>query len=661
MNRRLGWLLTFALWLCILPPCPAQTPPGSLVVVLLPGTSLSDWRRADAPTLHRLMAGGALAVMNTRTARLPNDHARETPESAALTLGAGSRAAGGPEATDFQPAERLVSPNVTAGNLFTRRTGTVPPPGDRVNVVWPRALQDNQGRGYDIRLGNLGDALWAHGITTQAQTNGLALPLACRSDGTVHASPSVRFPAPASFVVIDAGADLHRADGLLRPLAEQIATLRGRLLIVSPSVSDAEYARGERLAPLVMWGEGVAPGLVYSPSTHRAGLVTNTDFAPTVAAYFGATLPVKPFGGVWQVRPAAGAEAAVAALEAEAYQQSRAMRLLPYLAILLGIVLVLGTVLWVRGRPLTTLFVFPIALTFALIAGNSALPFHVWLILFMVSPFAVHGFDPKHVSRAMAAIVGVLLVDMCLGDPLMRRSMLGYSAVEGARYYGIGNETMGALVGAALVLAARLWRPDRRMRTGLVVFGLTATALLLGSPLAGAKFGGLVVAVASFLTLLWGLRRGTLNARSVGLALGAAALALAVVALMDLHGGQQTHAGRAVSRILGGGWGEADDIIRRKLAVEGRLLYHSAWAVPLWAGAAGMLTLRRKMAGADAQTRALWRAGWVAVGLCLAVNDAGVVAAALCASLLWSGLMALQTGKGPRREETIIAPRDAGR
>lgn len=110
-----------ALLACLCLALPAIAHPGPLIIVLLPGTSLRDWQTANAPNLHHLMATGALAVMNTHTARLPNDQRRETPESALLTLGAGARAAGGPEATAFFPPNAAVPGiGVTAGELYLR-------------------------------------------------------------------------------------------------------------------------------------------------------------------------------------------------------------------------------------------------------------------------------------------------------------------------------------------------------------------------------------------------------------------------------------------------------------------------------------------------------------------------------------------------------------
>ena len=71
----------------------------------------------------------------------------------------------------------------------------------------------------------------------------------------------------------------------------------------------------------------------------------------------------------------------------------------------------------------------------------------------------------------------------------------------------------------------------------------------------------------------------------------------------------------------------------RKLAVELRLAYHSVWTVPLWGGLIswGLLIARQK----DQASWAEQAAGSAAVLACLLSNDAGVVAAALCVSLLW--------------------------
>lgn len=81
------------------------------------------------------------------------------------------------------------------------------------------------------------------------------------------------------------------------------------------------------------------------------------------------------------------------------------------------------------------------------------------------------------------------------------------------------------------------------------------------------------------------------------------------------------------------------DIAARKLAVEGRLARRSAWAIPLWGALAGIWAMRRAADETERiTTRAARQAGVAAILLSVAFNDAGAVAGALCAILLWSYL-----------------------
>lgn len=655
---RLFVLTTLILTACRLPISASAAPHPPLVVLLLSGTSLSDWRSADAPRLHKIMATGSVALMNTRTARLPSDHRRETPESALLTLGAGSRAAGGSEITDFHPSPAPVPGlSVSAGALYARRTAWTPATKETVNIQWPRVLRENTGLGYDLLPGNLGEGLARHGITVTAGGR-LAFPIACDSRGIVHSvALGARLPHSLPALLIwDAGSDTASADALIREAAAEVVTQRGRLMILSPFVNNRRYARGERLTPIVVWGPGVPPGLLYSPSTHRAGLVVNTDFAPSVTAFFGATaqrpwLPASAFGRPWECRPHADAIVTVARLESGAYRQERGMRILPFVALCLGLLLLAGLVrAWRNGSPAALCWL-PGVIIFALLVSPSAAEAGLWtglLSLLCWSLQARLGL-PRLVTLLSASTVLLLAGDTLCGNGLMQRGLLGYSAVEGARYYGIGNEAMGPLVGAALVVAAALWKRPLSRQIAIAA-ALFALALLLGLPSAGAKAGGLLVAVAAFGTFVWTAWGKRWSARVVLALFIGMVLTLALTSLFDWHhqAGSQTHMGAAVARIHSGGTREALDIIQRKLAVEIRLLYHSAWAAPLWVSVIGLACqVRRLDRDTTGRARALLYGGGTAVAACLAVNDAGVVAAALCGTVVLSGLSALQTQKRP--------------
>ena len=305
------------LLLCLMFVCPACVlAQPSLVVILLPGTSLRDWQTAAAPNLHRLMATGALAMMNTRTARLPNDRRRETPQSAVLTLGAGARAAGSLDALAFLPESTLVS-GTTAGDLYQRRVGQKPKAAKEVNVNWPAVLRINAGLGYDLRLGNLAEALASRRVNLTSGGGRFADGVAAGSDGTLSRQSNLTVTA-GQCLIWDAGFNVAVADAVIGEAARQVAKRHGRLLVLSPFAADMDYSAATPSDSLSLNGGQTMPaGLLRSSTTHRAGLVANTDFAPTVGAYYGIEreqFPVWPFGHAWNVVPAAHAGRDVSAI-----------------------------------------------------------------------------------------------------------------------------------------------------------------------------------------------------------------------------------------------------------------------------------------------------------------------------------------------------------
>ncbi len=633
--------LFFAL-LCLLSALPAFAAPPAVVVILLPGSSLRDWQSADAPALHRLMQTGSVAVMNTRTAHQAGKTDLETPQAALLTLGAGARAAGTAAPSGFLPASSLVpGTRVSAAALFERRTGQKwigqkPPSGRSVCLDWPAVVAANRSVGYDLQLGSLGDTLAAHGVSIASGGGPDADWIAVNSSGTVQHVTRL-WARPGLCLIWDAGPSIQAADSTLADAAAQVAALGGRLVVLALPPGNS---RERQLAPVLVWGPGVPAGLLRSPSTRRPGLVTNTDFAPSVAAAFGiprSAFPVLPFGFAWTETAANQAVPQAEALNAEALRQSAGMRLLPYLALVLGACTLLVTGLASRV-PAPALLVPPAALAAALFAV-SALSFAVILLglLAAIGTLSRFGGAGRILPFGSAALVLVLCADMVTGNTLMHRGLLGYSALEGARYYGLGNEAMGLLLGAALITAHDLWRPQKRARF-VLAGGMLGITLLLGS--AGAKAGGVLVSLAVFGSFLFTIsgRRWTPKTIIVLAVLLVTGMTAAALGDIFLHRSSPSHIGEAVQRITAGGLGEAGDIVRRKLAIEGRLAYRSAWAALLWLGVTATGWLWRRPA-ADRRDAAFRTASAVGVASCLLFNDAGVVAAAIMVTLIWSAAL----------------------
>jgi hypothetical protein len=147
-------------------------------------------------------------------------------------------------------------------------------------------------------------------------------------------------------------------------------------------------------------------------------------------------------------------------------------------------------------------------------------------------------------ARAVAVVAGVglalVVVDGLLGWPSGVTPMLGGSALDGVRFFGLGNSYAGVVLAGAVLVASRLdpW-------PGVALIG--AAALFAGLPFLGADLGGGVTLLAA--SGLWfGLRvRGRLDLGSwlVTAALAVLGAILLVLAHRVLPPGA-THVSRAV-------------------------------------------------------------------------------------------------------------------
>lgn len=221
-----------------------------------------------------------------------------------------------------------------------------------------------------------------------------------------------------------------------------------------------------------------------------------------------------------------------------------------------------------------------------------------------------------------ALVAAVFTVDVAVGAPLQRSGLASYSALNGGRFYGLGNVGFAVLATAAVVALCWVARA-RGQRVWLL--GLLPVALLDASSRFGADLGGAVGLLAALGAAF--ARR----ARKTALALGAAAgLALAAgAAWLDYRRppGNRTHLGTFVDDLRHGRW---SDTVHRKVDANLHALTRS-WFPLLLVGsvAVAVLMLRRLRAAGDETVRPLvvpLVALWVVGSL---VNDSGIVIAAV--------------------------------
>ena len=424
-------------------------------------------------------------------------------------------------------------------------------------------------------------------------------------------------------------------------------------------------------------------GWIGSGTTRRAGIVSYLDLAPTILDRFGlGDHPPEMRGSKMEsATHAGGHEKWIEEINRiENVYRLRTRFSYPYI-ICQAAVLLFG--LWrvfvslgprasalLRGALLATMSAPALLLLLGKLPG---LPHGGFLALFGVGLTAV-GYSAARARTmtalfAIGAVTSMLIVsDGLFGAEMMKRSVLGYDPVIGARYYGIGNEYMGVLIGSSLLAlsagrqmsanSGAEWFSERaHFIMMLIVF--IVVVLYLAAPFWGTNAGGALAACVAYAAYVLisrkyaeiesrvgkvnGFRQASMFVLSlfVALALGVFTLWLfntKFVTAFSPSGAApgQSHIGKAFDALLSGRYDMITDLIWRKVSMNLRLLSVSFWSKLL---VVGLLTMAMTIAYIRKGKMRSWhrRFPYVAGGsaaitigafAAFLVNDSGIVAAA---------------------------------
>lgn len=453
------------------------------------------------------------------------------------------------------------------------------------------------------------------------------------------------------------------------------------LWIFSPEVN-SEAARAKAyLSPLLHYTTDSRGAILVSESTRRQGVVTAQDFTSSLLKEFN--IPV-PSGLMGIPVSYMGKNDVLAGLlrEQSSIQmiyRSRPLLLYPFVTyemLVLLISLIYG--LWIKRRAVnpgylegavpwrrsvrTLLFSLLTAPAVMLLMGLLIVPLttrigiegtmRVLIAFFIVSTLLISVVMEKcRLSTAMIWLgLGsalIITLDACSGANAMKYSILGYDPMIGARYYGIGNEYMGVLIGALVLgVTAALQRRHGGGQPALLACGafLLVTACL-AAPSLGANAGGALSAAVAFgvagAHCFAGERWRELRLGR-GAALLSALLALGLGALWLLNSAdspaafaRESHVGRAFHALHAGHFDQIGQLIERKLRMNVHLLRASVWSKVLITSLIVMAVLVLRPRG----RLRLWQhkfpywmygfsANMIGAIAALLLNDSGIVAAA---------------------------------
>ncbi|MCK8818093.1 hypothetical protein MWH28_12060 [Natroniella sulfidigena] len=442
---------------------------------------------------------------------------------------------------------------------------------------------------------------------------------------------------------------VKRVDNLLGEIIDRVDLEKDHLFVVTPTPSKQGIRAGDRLTVTLGVGPRIESGLLTSGTTRRAGLVTNRDLASTIYNYLTeekANLSGRVISSISSedsIDYLARLNQMIKATFSWRPTLIKGFILLQIITLALAGSLILTknnkfnlraivkylivSILWLPNLFLLSRF-FILQQMLIVVIG--------WIILILALSYLLINQTSNHLKVILVpalVMTTLLIADLWSEGRLIRLSILGYSPVIGARFYGIGNEFMGVLIGASVIGLTTLKeiKPQLSNLVLLILFGLMI--LTVGHPQLGANFGGLVTAVIVYSITYFKLEGYNLDLK---LALKTSLILIVIVGLIivaDLTGqlATRTHLAQAVL----GGPRNLLLIIYRKLSMNLKLLSWTIWSKVLLSFILILILLFKKPQGMLRDLLGLYpnlTAGFsgLLIGsvISMLINDSGVVAAA---------------------------------
>ncbi|MGB9780049.1 hypothetical protein [Caldanaerobacter sp.] len=444
-------------------------------------------------------------------------------------------------------------------------------------------------------------------------------------------------------------------------------------ILLTPLPPSKDLSLKSYIVPFVIFGPGFTEGYAVSDTTRRTGIVSNLDFMPTILKYFDIPIPAYVTGHPVY---SSGVKGSVQFLLEEGERlvfnySSRPifLKAYGYFQIATFIILAIGLFLikkhfyyekyllfFISVVPLSFLLLplfdyytffkstfFLIGLSIgitALLAGLSRSSYYFYFLISFIT-------------------ITFLVIDLVTGQYLLKNSLLSYDVIAGARFYGIGNEYMGVLIGATLCFAAFLFeRFSKRWALFMISALYILVLFLMASPSFGAKVGGAITGFAVFsvsILLFKGIKVDWKRVIAIVLSIVVILLGLFYVDYLKPFS-YQTHMGQTFALVKSHGIGALFQIFARKLLMNYKLIKNSIWSrdLAVFFALLGVLAVAKKEVLKEIfkkHPHILKSSISALIGaiVALAFNDAGVIAASTMTVFLGPLLFHLvidEVGKG---------------
>ena len=125
----------------------------------------------------------------------------------------------------------------------------------------------------------------------------------------------------------------------------------------------------------------------------------------------------------------------------------------------------------------------------------------VTIIYYLIGYLLFRKDDIKQMGFYAFLTIGLIIIDCVIGTPLMKSGIMSYDAINGARYYGVGNEYEGVTIASAVFALAVLLNYKKISKWLAVVLSLVIL-ITSAMPSMGANVGGAISECVAYLLFI---------------------------------------------------------------------------------------------------------------------------------------------------------------
>ena len=173
----------------------------------------------------------------------------------------------------------------------------------------------------------------------------------------------------------------------------------------------------------------------------------------------------------------------------------------------------------------------------------------VTIIYYLIGYLLFRKDDIKQMGFYAFLTIGLIIIDCVIGTPLMKSGIMSYDAINGARYYGVGNEYEGVTIASAVFALAVLLNYKKISKWLAVVLSLVIL-ITSAMPSMGANVGGAIsecVAYLLFILLIFDVKLDLKKIIMIGVA---TVLIVVAFAGLDFLMGTESHLAVFTNQII---------------------------------------------------------------------------------------------------------------